>query len=163
MRPPIALVVLLVLAACARDGAPGGVRYAVVEGVTVERLDLDRRWDGAVWADGGAPDVYVDVKAQGHRGVFLTEVVPVFRSETVEDLGPEALPLVVRADSAVRVALRDTVWVNVADRDNVGDDRLFTTGDFTFADFADGAAPGDSTVIPFRDARSAVRLTVRWE
>lgn len=163
MRRLTALVVPLLLAACGGGGSPGGVRYAVVEGVTVERLDLGRRWDGAVWADGGAPDVYVDVKAQGHRGYFLTEVVPVFRSGVAEDLTPGRLPLVVRADSAVRVALPDTVWLNVADRDNLGDDLLFTTGDFTFGDHAAGAAPGDTTAIPFGDARSRVRLTVRWE
>ena len=163
MRPRIALAVLLSLAACGRAGPPGGVRYAVVERVTVERLDLDRRWDGAVWARAGAPDVYVDLKAQGQRGYVTSEVRPVWRSGVREDLGRGDLPLVLRADSAARVALRDTVWLNVSDRDNVGDDLLFTTGDFTFAAHADGAVRGDTAALAFGDGLASVRVTVRWE
>ena len=163
MRPRIVLAVLLPLAACGRAGPSGGVRYAVVERVTVEQLDLDRRWDGAVWARPGAPDVYVDVKAQGRRGYVTNEVRPVWRSGVHEDLGRGDLPLVLQADSAARVALRDTVWLNVADRDNVGDDRLFTTGDFTFADHAGGAVRGDTAALTFGDGLSRVRVTVRWE
>ena len=161
MRRPAALAVLLPLAAC--GDPPGGVRHAVVEAVTVERLDLDRRWDGALWEGVNGPDVYVDVKAQGRRGYVTNEVRPVWRSAVHEDFDGGRLPLTVRADSAAPVALRDTVWLNVADRDNVGDDLLFTTGDFTFADHAAGAAPGDTATVAFGDGRSAVRVTVRWE
>jgi hypothetical protein len=154
---PLALPVLLLLAGCDLL-APARVEHAAVTAVTVERLPLDARWDGGLHGP-NPPDVYVDVYADGSALSFS----PAYRSPVAEDAGPDDLPLAYALDRPLRVPLDQPVHINVADYDGLGDDLMFTTGAFTFADRYDGAERGETQTLVFRDSLSTVRVVVRWE
>ena len=133
--------------------------------MTVERLDLDRRWDGDLFAR-NPPDVYVDVKSYSDRrsGTFGFQL-PDYRSAVLENIEAGQLPLTVRplGDEAPRIALGDSMWINVSDRDGALDDLMLTSGTFLLGDRYDGAEAGDYATFRFEDEGGAMRVTVRWD
>ena len=150
--PLVTAAVAASLSGCGLFG-PGDADAAVVTEVRVESLDLARDWDGP----GNRPDVYVDLRT----GVGLTDLTPRWRSQVVQDV--ERLPLAVRPDDGVTLRLDEELRINVADEDLVGDDEMFTTGPFTFADRYDGQPPGDTDRLAFETDQGRVVVQVRWE
>ena len=150
----------LTLSACELFG-PGHVRRAVVTSVRVDRLDIDAPWDRSVLSPGDLPDVYVDVKGLPSSAFDVTGGL-VYRSEIAENL--DRLPLTVYVgDEAAAFDLADSVRVDVVDRDGAGDDLMFTTGRFTFADHYAGEAPGTPGQVEVASEAGRVVLGVRWE
>lgn len=143
---------------------PPSVRYGVVTSVTVERLDLDRRWDGDLFSR-NPPDVYVDVKSvSGRPGDTFASAFPKYRSTVIENVEPGRLPWTVRTeDEAPRISLSDSMWVNVSDRDGSFDDLMYTSGTFRLGDRYDGAEAGTYATFRFEGDDGALRVTVRWD
>ncbi|WP_420454491.1 hypothetical protein [Rubrivirga sp.] len=156
--PRLALVLLVLLAAC---GPPDRARQAVIESATVTRLPLDRPWDSPTRSDW--PDVYVDVRTTERR-LLAPYTRSVFRTDVRENVSGD-LPITFgpRADQDGRAGLRDSLWLDVSDSDNVGDDLMFTSGTFALRDYARGQRAGTTQTIRFSDDDSEVSIVVRWE
>ncbi len=156
--PRLALALLVALAAC---GPSDGARQAVIESATVTRLPLDRPWDSPTRSD--FPDVYVDVRTT-ERGLFAPYSRSVFRTDVRENVdGDLPITLGPRADQDGRARLRDSLWLDVSDSDNVGDDLMFTSGRFALRDYARGQRAGTTRTIRFADDVAEVSIVVRWE
>ncbi len=157
--PRFALVLLVLLAACDR---PNGARRAVIESATVTRLPLDRPWDSPTRSD--FPDVYVDVRTTERR-LLAPYTRSVFRTDVQENVRGDHLPITFgpRADQDGRAGLRDSLWLDVSDSDNVGDDLMFTSGTFALRDSARGQRAGTTQTLRFSDDDSEVSIVVRWE
>ena len=153
MRPLAVLVLLVCWGGCERFK---GVERVVITDVRVADLDLNRPWDSVSATD--LPDVYVDLRS---ARTGLGSLTPIWRSGVVENAS--RLPLGWQPDREVAVWFGHTVRLDVADRDQVGDDRMFTTGAFRFDDRYGGQARGDSTRLAFETGDGRLVLTVRWE
>ena len=155
------LVFFLFLALAACDLPTGSARHAVIESATVTRLPLDRPWDSPTRSDW--PDVYVDVRTT-ERGLLAPYSRSVFRTDVRENVrGGLPITFGPRADQDGRAGLRDSLWLDVSDSDNVGDDRMFTSGTFALRDYADRPRAGTTQTIRFSDDESEVSISVRWE
>jgi hypothetical protein len=165
MPRPALLCVLLgaALAGCSASPAPTVVQ-AVVTGVTVEALPLDRQWDGAVSTD--PPDVYVDLTVLGGDGPLAFDETFV-RTAVAENATAADLPLrLAVGETAQPLPLRTPLRLSVADRDMGGldtDDELFHDGPFRLAARVADARPGDTRALVFGDGETRVRVAVRWE
>lgn len=153
MRALLLLTFLLTLPACDFLG-PQGVQSASIQRVVVEDLDLDQPWDNPLTND--LPDIYVDVNDD--RGAIFT---PDFRSDVRENV--EALPLTFPVTGEYSVPLDATVRLSVADRDFAGDDRMFSSGPFTFGERYTGQDIGETTSLMFENEQGRVWIFVRWE
>ena len=152
----LALLSVLALPGCSLFGL-GAVETAVVTGVEVEALDLDGPWDGPI--PGDRPDVYLDLSAD--EGGILS-LFSLWRSDTVENAA--RLPLAFQAPPDKAILLDWVVQFDLADADAIGgDDLMFTTGPFTFADHYDGQSKGDTGRLAFDTDDGRIVVSVRWE
>ena len=152
----LALVSVLALSGCSLFGL-SPVETAVVTGVEVERLDLDKPWDGPV--PGDRPDVYLDLTTKGEG---LLDLFSVWRSDVVENA--RSLPLAFQAPEDKAVPLGWAVQFDLADDDAIGgDDLMFSTGLFSFADRYDGQGKGDTDRLAFETDDGRIVVSVRWE
>ncbi|MEM1115992.1 MAG: hypothetical protein AAF594_18465 [Bacteroidota bacterium] len=160
MRSLLLVSSLFAIAGCDALGI-SSVGHGVVTRITVDRLDLERRWDGDLFSR-NPPDVYVDVKSESQSGYFSAS--PVYRSLVTNDIEAGQLPLTVRPrDGDVRIALDDPMWINVSDRDGTLDDLMVTSGPFRLGDVYGGEEAGEHKTVRFEGDAGAIRVTVRWD